>query len=457
MSEQDPHPRLPFRTIFTAYALIIVGVGIVVLLLLSQTVREQVLQQAQREATLVARLLASEFTRYVDRQHTDMEHVRRSYRQLDRLYRLRARDQGVAWMKVYAADGRILYSPNKAEVGTRTDEDGQVVLQTLQQGPVVHLIRTADEPDLADQGLPPWLVEVYVPLPPDSEPFRVFEIYLDVTPYLERAEGLRWRIAGTMILGAVVLFGLLVYITRRSYAIIERQVHELAEAHAALQRLEAHKRGLINMVVHDLKNLLGVMLGHAELLAMHAEGEQRAWARDMLQAGRHMHQMMQDMLDVARLEERTFPVALQAVRLDEVVPDAVASFCRWAEEQGKTCQLALSADLPPVQADPAVLARVVQNLAGNALHHARTTVRVETRAHPEGGLLLVQDDGEGIAAEHLTRIFDPYYRVPGTRRRGAGLGLAFCQRAVEAMGGRLWVESTVGQGTTFYVWLPRAS
>ncbi len=453
MSETPP-TRLPFRTIFTAYALVILGVGVTIMLLLSRTVQERVLQQAQREAPLVAKLLAVEFARYVDRNHMSEHDLRQVYRHLDRLYRQRAQAQGVAWIKVYAADGRILYSPDPDEVGLLRPEDAQSVQQVLKGPLVVHLIRTEDEPDLAGRGLPPWLVEVYVPLPPESGPFRVFEIYFDVTPYLEQGRAQQWRIAGMLLVGALALFGLLVYITRRSYAIIEAQVQELATAHEALRRLEAHKQGLINMVVHDLKNLLGVMLGHAELLAAHESGERAAWAQDVLQAGRHMQQMMQDLLDVARLEEHTFPVEMQAVNLAEVVPDAVASFCRWAEEQGKTCRLHLDPDAPPVQADPAVLARVLQNLVGNAVHHARQQVDIRVEAGPERVAILVRDDGEGIPPEHLPHIFDPYYRVPGTRRRGAGLGLAFCQRAVEAMGGRITVESTVGQGTVFRVELP---
>ncbi len=443
-------PRLPYRVVYIAYAAVVFGVGAVILLLLSAAVRQQVLAQAQREAPLVAQVLAADFARHVNRNGLSTQDLRRVYQQLDRLYRRRAQAQGVAWLKVYAADGRILYSPDMEEVGLRREEDAASVARALHGPPIVLLIETEQEPDLAGRGLPPWLVEVYVPLPPESEPFRVFEVYLDVTPYLAQGRQTQWRIAGVLFVGAVVLFGLLVFITRRAYRVIEAQMAALAEANAALQRLEAHKRGLINMVVHDLKNLLGVMLGHAELLALQeAQDERHTWAEEILQAGRQMQEMIHNLLDLSRLEERAFPVQLQPLLVAEVVAEASAPFCRWAQEHGKTCRVTLDERASLALADAQLLRRVVQNLVSNAVHHARGQVEVRVEAVEDGVAVAVADDGEGIPPEHLPHIFEPYYRVPGTRRRGMGLGLAFCQQAVQAMGGRLTVESRVGEGTIF--------
>ncbi len=449
-------PQLPYTQIFAAYAAVIVAVSAGIMFLLTRTVRERVLQQAQHEAPFIARALALEFARSVSLRGLNPENPRQTHAHLDRLFRQRAQPQGVAWLKVYAADGRILYSPDPDQVG-QWPEDVASIQAVLQGRPKVMLLRAEDEPDLAGRGLPEWLVEVYAPLPPESAPFRIFEIYLDATPYLERGRLLQWRIGGILTLGATALFGLLVYITRRAYGIIELQMQELAEAHAALQRLEAHKRGLVNMVVHDLRNLLGVMTGHAELLALDAEGERARWANSMLQAGQQMQQMMQNMLDLARLEDATFPLQWQAVEPARIVHEAAAPFCRWAQEQGKDCQVQVADPIPSVWADPTALARVLQNLVGNAVHHARHAVDIQVQPAPEGGVFfIIRDDGEGIPPEHLPHIFEPYYRVPGTQRRGSGLGLAFCQQAIQALNGRLEVESTPGQGSLFRIWLPEA-
>jgi signal transduction histidine kinase len=138
--------------------------------------------------------------------------------------------------------------------------------------------------------------------------------------------------------------------------------------------------------------------------------------------------------------------------VDDVCRGLAASIC----ETGAT----ITVDpLPVVWADPAGLAQVFQNLIANALHSTRPwqSPRVHVSADRERGAwcFAVSDDGQGIAPEHHEEIFDVFTRLRrGDNRPGAGIGLATCRRLIERHGGRLWVESALGAGSTFFFNIP---
>jgi signal transduction histidine kinase len=149
-------------------------------------------------------------------------------------------------------------------------------------------------------------------------------------------------------------------------------------------------------------------------------------------------------LDLKLMEDGRLPLRLEAVDVRELVDEAFRLYAPLASEQGLRQENAIQEALPPISADRALLLRVVQNLVGNALKftppHGR--VWVEAWEEPPGYLLLaVSDTGPGIPPELKEQLFQKFVtgRVEG---RGSGLGLAFCRLAVEAHGGRTWVEST---------------
>ncbi|MCB0163212.1 MAG: ATP-binding protein [Anaerolineae bacterium] len=120
-------------------------------------------------------------------------------------------------------------------------------------------------------------------------------------------------------------------------------------------------------------------------------------------------------------------------------------------------------DLPTVQADPRLLSRVIDNLLNNAFKYTNTDGTIELLAVRHGELLhiSIRDDGQGIPPEYQQKIFDNFFQVTDAKgvpiRKGTGLGLAFCRLAVEAHGGKIWVVSTPGQGSTFIFTLPLAN
>ncbi len=231
---------------------------------------------------------------------------------------------------------------------------------------------------------------------------------------------------------------------------------EMAER---LTRLVASQRELLADVSHELRTPLArlrVTLG----LAAEAEPERaRALLREVEGDLSELDGLVGDILAAARLEA-VGAQALQRARLDlcELVRQAVARLARL--HPGRTVDARLAAP-GQVEGDAGLLGRVFDNLLDNAAKYSEPATSIEVRLEPAGDVLrlAVQDRGRGLSAEDQARLFTPFFRADPSRARGTGgvgLGLALCQRVVAAHGGRIAVESRLGEGTTVTVELPVA-
>lgn len=235
----------------------------------------------------------------------------------------------------------------------------------------------------------------------------------------------------------------------------------LTEEH---RRLDSMKRELVSAVSHELRTPLTAIRGSLELLADGDAGELPAAARPVVEMATRgslrLSRLVDDIIDLERLESGTFGFLPERHDLAPLVHDAVGSLGVLAREAGVTVD---------VVADPAVVVcdgdRVTQalvNLLGNALKFTPVggTVLVSTSRRGEEMQVSVADTGRGIPASELFAIFDRFHQVePDDARQqsGAGLGLAITRRIVVANGGRIWAESTPGAGSTFYFTLPMAA
>jgi signal transduction histidine kinase len=249
---------------------------------------------------------------------------------------------------------------------------------------------------------------------------------------------------------------------------IEAARRDLAVKNAALRTLQAHRTTLSQMIVHDLRGPLTGIMGHAELLRSHAGGLGDAVSRpieQILAASRHMRSMLADLLDVSLLEENRLPLRLERTDLHAAAAATIAEHRALADRARVALEVAAraGADRPgPASADTGIVLRVLSNLVGNALKHTpaggRVFIEIEPAA-PGSIAVRVGDTGEGIPEEDRERIFEKGARREGQRfgtRHDRGLGLTFCRMAVEAHGGRIWVESNAAGGSTFAFVLPAA-
>lgn len=228
-----------------------------------------------------------------------------------------------------------------------------------------------------------------------------------------------------------------------------------------IRRLETVRRDFVANVSHELKTPLTVVSGFAETLLDNSvsPAHREQFARTILSNTQRMQRLVDDLLDLSRIESGGWHPLPVDVDIEAMATEVLASAGPVGDSKGLQLRLEVDPEARRVYADPVALRQVLTNLVDNAVRHTTAgSVTVFTR--PAGGhevIIGVQDTGSGIAAEHLPRVFERFYRADAARSRqegGTGLGLAIVKHMVEAHGGRVFAESTVGSGTTVGVVLP---
>ncbi|MEM7306362.1 MAG: HAMP domain-containing sensor histidine kinase [Planctomycetota bacterium] len=232
---------------------------------------------------------------------------------------------------------------------------------------------------------------------------------------------------------------------------IQRQVREL-------ELNDERRREFVAGISHDLRTPASALQGYLETLILKAstldEKERTRCLETALRQSRRLGKLVDQLFELARLEAREDVPQKEVFSLAELVQDIVFEFQVAAERKGITLRAVFPYDLPPVAADIGLIQRALDNLLDNALKYTTPGGEVVVRlAHVgEDVEVRVTDAGPGIPAEELPRLFDRFYRVETASREpgaGAGLGLAITRRIVELHEGRISVESTAGEGTTF--------
>ncbi len=229
------------------------------------------------------------------------------------------------------------------------------------------------------------------------------------------------------------------------------------------------KSDMVSTVSHELKTPLTGVQMTVHLLLEEVVGPLNSKQIELLLAARQdsdrLLAMINDLLDLTRIEQGRVRLDRQGVSPADLVSEAIGRSEPRARDAGVELRGAVGFGLPPVSVDRERVEHVFDNLVGNALTHTprggsiRLAADVEGGGDGEGGAVrfVVEDSGEGIAPEHLPRLFEKFYRVPGTRSAGgAGLGLAIAREIVVAHGGQIEAESQPGRGTAFAFTLPTA-
>jgi PAS domain S-box-containing protein len=258
---------------------------------------------------------------------------------------------------------------------------------------------------------------------------------------------------------------------------------QLEQTERARQRAEASSRAkseFVSRMSHELRTPLNAMLGFAQLLGLDREPplheHQRNWVQQIQRAGWHLLELVNDTLDLARIESGAVQLHLQAVDLSELVSACGDLVSAAAAARAVEVDLQMPPGMPLVSADATRLKQVITNLLSNAVKYNRERGRVTVRAlwpAPSGGTgfgdggeggathltLEVSDTGLGMTPAQLQRLFEPYNRLgrEGSGVEGTGIGLVIARRLTEMMGGTLQAQSRAGSGSTFTLTLPLAA
>jgi signal transduction histidine kinase len=260
---------------------------------------------------------------------------------------------------------------------------------------------------------------------------------------------------------------------------LRQALEDLAQANLQLTRLNDLAQGLrqvaeearlakeqfVANVSHELRTPLNMITGFSEMILQSPDAYGGKVPATLLadlavihRNGEHLAELIDDVLDLSQIEARQMALAREYMRLDEIVEEAVTAVRPLFDSKGLCLETAVAEDLSPVFCDRTRMREVLLNLLSNA---GRFTERggVTVRVHQEGNDILVSvaDSGCGIAAEDMSKLFEPFRQVDGSIRRrygGTGLGLSISKRLVELHGGQIWAESEKGVGTALHFRLP---
>ena len=246
------------------------------------------------------------------------------------------------------------------------------------------------------------------------------------------------------------------------YSVVLRDVTERRRAERELQRAVTARDETLSVVAHDLRNPVSAvkMLAGALLRGVgeHALPPEMAAQASVIQsAARQMDALIQDLLDMSRVEAGRFVVDTYPTPAAALLDAALRTLAPLAEAKNIRLETAWNGSLPEVNVDPDRVAQVLSNVIGNAIKFtpAGGVVSIVVVARDEHLLVSVTDNGPGVPAEHAEHVFDRYWQV-SRRNRGAGLGLPIARAIVEAHGGRIWVEAAPSGGALFQFTLPTA-
>ena len=250
------------------------------------------------------------------------------------------------------------------------------------------------------------------------------------------------------------------------YALLERTNYELEIARREAEEAREIKARFAANISHELRTPLNLILGFSRMMYrspevygdVHWTPELRLDIHEIYRASRHLLGMIDDILDLSRIEAQRLPLKLEPTNLATLVSEAVAT----ARGLLKDSPVVLSADvdeaMPRVIVDRTRIRQVLLNLLNNAIRFTDSgSIRVSMRAADGELEVAVADTGVGIPPEDLDGIFDEFAQGSGpitSSRGGAGLGLAVCKQVVQLHGGRIWAESQVGRGSTFRFTIP---
>ena len=230
-----------------------------------------------------------------------------------------------------------------------------------------------------------------------------------------------------------------------------------------IKQLENIRKDFVANVSHELRTPLSIIKGYVETLLDEAPPGDATAKQFLLTIEKHAHRLealIADLLSISELESQQARLYVAPVSLRKAVEAAATELRQRAQEKSMTIGVEIPEDLPAVRADAERLHQVLINLLDNAIKYTPPGGQIRICAKPTGPevQVCVADNGPGIAPEHLARIFERFYRVDKARSRelgGTGLGLSIVKHIIQAHGGRVWAESALQQGSSFFFTLQR--
>jgi signal transduction histidine kinase len=241
-----------------------------------------------------------------------------------------------------------------------------------------------------------------------------------------------------------------------------RLFREIEEKGRELESANQHKSEFLANMSHELRTPLNAILGYTELILDNIYGDVPEKIQEVLERleknGRHLLNLINDVLDLSKIEAGQLTLSLNEYSMGDVIQTVFTSVEALAAEKDLDLKVEVSKDLTIGKGDEQRIAQVILNLVGNAIKFTdEGEVKIEVTVSNETFLVSVHDTGPGVTEADQQRIFDEFQQADGSSTRkkgGTGLGLSISKKIIDMHGGRIWVESTLGKGSTFRFTLP---
>jgi signal transduction histidine kinase len=241
-----------------------------------------------------------------------------------------------------------------------------------------------------------------------------------------------------------------------------RLFREIADKSRQLEAASRHKSEFLANMSHELRTPLNAIIGFSEVLSERMFGElnekQEEYLKDIHASGQHLLSLINDILDLSKIEAGRMELELTDFHLPTALDSALALIRERAGRRGIALHLSVDDRLGQIRADERKVRQVVLNLLSNAIKFTPEGGRIDVGAVPRDGFVevAVSDTGVGIAPEDQEAVFEEFRQVGTADKKveGTGLGLTLCRKFIELHGGKIWVKSQLGQGSTFTFTVP---
>ncbi|MDD5730368.1 MAG: HAMP domain-containing sensor histidine kinase, partial [Candidatus Omnitrophica bacterium] len=274
---------------------------------------------------------------------------------------------------------------------------------------------------------------------------------------------LQYRFFSIFITFFVCILAITLFIALRKR---ETLIEFIDKANSQLQEIDKLKTDFISIVSHELRTPLtsiknaSTILLKGKLNKKELDPEEKELIEIIIKNTERQMRMVSDLLDISKIEAGVLPVCAENVDVNALIRETVRSLQPEAEEKDIRLEFSLSLETHTIHIDPEHTRRIIVNLLSNAIKFTpeEGLIRVSVKDEGKEALFSVSDSGAGIPKNERVKLFSKFYRSsdPATSQRGGtGLGLVITKGLVEAQGGRIWFESTVGKGSIFYFTLPK--
>ncbi|MFH1282968.1 MAG: hybrid sensor histidine kinase/response regulator [bacterium] len=245
-----------------------------------------------------------------------------------------------------------------------------------------------------------------------------------------------------------------------------KSLHDkLEESYRELKQLGALKDNLTSLIIHDLKSPIASGIATLTLFWEKHKNDYNSLVEDMISKIKRNYKIQQDLitdiLEINRMDNNEIKLEKKKISVDKLIDESIIQTEPAAIQKGISISKSLGERLPILIGDEQYILRVLSNLINNSIKYTPSSgiinISVSFDNEKQHFIFCIRDNGQGVEKEDLSRIFDRYFQVDPTApqsRRGVGLGLSFCKMAVELHGGKIWIESEKGAGSSFYFTVP---